>query len=729
MKLFKKILFGCGLILSSLASIGGNRYTCSATSGEPVINGNGGAFNPALTHGDTLDIQATANFADISFQNINGLIGDSIVIRWLAGSKVGPGFAGQWTNVSFVKMIGFNAVNATAEGVIKFMSTCHDIRFTQGSFTNATPNVQPPFLIDDKNGSFYFNGTKSSTFYNIKIDNCLFNNYKNTFVIVVGTDTTRSMCTDIEICNNTFKNITTGGIGSSAVAGAISIFAQNMQIHDNVFDSLAYDAGSGRNTHNAWIYAYGNGGIYNNVFHHQYGQGARTVPLKWSGLAGYTGNLNLYNNIYDWPLSYSIFEISPNNGYSLIRRVPAYSFTESAVVFNTAYHTNRASFNGDYFGFVVDWYNNDASLATANGVSGVVYNPTVFAHNNVIINPEQDRTFDLAGRKYIVSFPHGTSGMTIDTASNKVFQTLLLSGLVDTITWTPATSSTLYNGADNTGFSASVTSDYFNLTRPQSTSKDIGAVERLNATNTPPVSNAGANQVVNLPTTSTTLDGSASYDPDGTITTYAWSKTSGPSSGTITSPSSAITTVTGMVQGTYVFNLTVTDNGSLTNSSSVTVVINTPPTASITVSDTLVILNTSTISLNGSASTDPDGSISSYLWTKVSGPNGSTIVSPTSSITNVTGLVLGIYVFQLQVTDNRGAISTVTKRITVLPSSTYYFNDRGTLIYDNSGFLKVIYSVKLAKNTKGQPLAYVDYSTNTIIITTGIYSTFTLINK
>jgi hypothetical protein len=76
--------------------------------------------------------------------------------------------------------------------------------------------------------------------------------------------------------------------------------------------------------------------------------------------------------------------------------------------------------------------------------------------------------------------------------------------------------------------------------------------------NNPPVATAGQPQTITLPVNSVTLTG-AGTDSDGTIVSYSWIKNSGPSA-TITSPSSANTTVTGLVQGVYVFKLTVTDN-------------------------------------------------------------------------------------------------------------------------------------------------------------------------
>jgi dienelactone hydrolase len=79
--------------------------------------------------------------------------------------------------------------------------------------------------------------------------------------------------------------------------------------------------------------------------------------------------------------------------------------------------------------------------------------------------------------------------------------------------------------------------------------------------NIAPTANAGADKVITLPTNSVTVAGSGT-DSDGGITGYSWTKTSGPAGGTITSPSSATTTITNLAQGIYTFRLTVTDTKS-----------------------------------------------------------------------------------------------------------------------------------------------------------------------
>jgi 5-hydroxyisourate hydrolase-like protein (transthyretin family) len=103
------------------------------------------------------------------------------------------------------------------------------------------------------------------------------------------------------------------------------------------------------------------------------------------------------------------------------------------------------------------------------------------------------------------------------------------------------------------------------------------------ATNQSPVVNAGADQTITLPASSVTLSGSAT-DADGSVSSYLWTKTGGPSAGTISTPSSASTQVSGLTQGTYTFRLTATDNASATGYDEVTVTVNaqstTPPASS-----------------------------------------------------------------------------------------------------------------------------------------------------
>ena len=200
---------------------------------------------------------------------------------------------------------------------------------------------------------------------------------------------------------------------------------------------------------------------------------------------------------------------------------------------------------------------------------------------------------------------------------------------------------------------------------------DKGATATANVTikvnpapNQPPLANAGQNQIVTLPVNSVSLKGSG-YDSDGTISSYQWSQTSGPSQATIASAGSANTIANNLTQGIYVFTLTVTDNKGATAKSNVTVTVNNPPTANAGIDETITLPESST-TLTGSAS-DLDGTIASYQWSQISGPSKANIVNGSSATANIKNLIQGIYSFRLTVIDNSGATAWDEMTITVLP--------------------------------------------------------------
>lgn len=213
--------------------------------------------------------------------------------------------------------------------------------------------------------------------------------------------------------------------------------------------------------------------------------------------------------------------------------------------------------------------------------------------------------------------------------------------------------------------------------------------------NKPPVIKTGPDQTYTTAVSSITLDGSGSYDPDGTIAAYAWSKDFGPSC-TITSPSSAKTTVTGMTAGIYRFKLKITDNkgasvtdtiritngGGSTSGGGGTTGTNQAPTVSAGSAQSIT-LPASSVTLTGTAS-DPDGTIASYLWTKVAG-SGGTISSPNTASTTVTGLTAGSYTFNLKVTDNAGATANSNVNVTVNSATTPPPTGNYSLLY-SSGY-------------------------------------------
>ncbi len=79
----------------------------------------------------------------------------------------------------------------------------------------------------------------------------------------------------------------------------------------------------------------------------------------------------------------------------------------------------------------------------------------------------------------------------------------------------------------------------------------------------------------------------------------------------------------------------------------------------------IIQLPDNTVTLAGSGK-DVDGSIVSYLWSKVSGPGSPAISSSNTAATVVNNLSKGQYIFKLTVTDNDGLTGTDTVSVTVL---------------------------------------------------------------
>ncbi|MGN6402655.1 MAG: PKD domain-containing protein, partial [Flavisolibacter sp.] len=148
----------------------------------------------------------------------------------------------------------------------------------------------------------------------------------------------------------------------------------------------------------------------------------------------------------------------------------------------------------------------------------------------------------------------------------------------------------------------------------------------------------------------------------------------------INSPSSASTSVTGLVQGSYTFRLTVTDNGGATAYNDVNVTVNAAVNKSPNVDageEKTIILPVDSVLLQANA-TDSDGTIASYAWRKISGPDSFEIVDPSQSGTLVRSLVYGTYNFEVKVTDDKGAtardtvwikVDTLGGRLNIPPSA------------------------------------------------------------
>lgn len=216
----------------------------------------------------------------------------------------------------------------------------------------------------------------------------------------------------------------------------------------------------------------------------------------------------------------------------------------------------------------------------------------------------------------------------------------------------------------------------FKVTVTDATGLTDSATTIVNVTwaNDPPTADAGLDQTVDEGVL-VTLDGSGSTDPDDGIASYAWEQVAGPLPfvtiiGANTANPTFTTPTVGIGGEALVFKLTVTDNGGLKSTDTVIVNVtwsNQPPTADAGLDQTLA--EGTVVTLDGSASVDPDDGIASYAWVQTGGAavtlSDPTAVNPTFTTPDV-GMAGDVLTFELTVTDHGGLQTTDSVSITVV---------------------------------------------------------------
>ena len=162
------------------------------------------------------------------------------------------------------------------------------------------------------------------------------------------------------------------------------------------------------------------------------------------------------------------------------------------------------------------------------------------------------------------------------------------------------------------------------------------------------------------------FNGSASYDPNGSIQSYAWDFGDG------FSASGVVVSHTYSTYGEYEVTLVVTDFDNLTGSETASIRVLALPSALFAFGPPKPLEGAS-VTFDASKSTDPDGNISEYRWEWGDGSDPSLA---TQSVADHTFAKFGEYLVKLTVTDTDGLTDSTSASVRVFapPSAAFTFS-------------------------------------------------------
>lgn len=187
------------------------------------------------------------------------------------------------------------------------------------------------------------------------------------------------------------------------------------------------------------------------------------------------------------------------------------------------------------------------------------------------------------------------------------------------------------------------------------TATDTVAITVKTPPNQQPVAVAGKDRTVSLGSP-VTLNAGGSYDNDGTLVSYLWTK-----KGTTLLSTEISFTNSDFASGVHQLNLTVTDNAGSKATDVVTITVLPPPNQKpvARAGADQTVLEGELVTLDGSNSIDNDGNIQSYVWTEDS------IQLSDRPVFNKIDFIVGKHTIILSIRDNAGKVTQDTVLVTV----------------------------------------------------------------
>ncbi|WP_017732247.1 PKD domain-containing protein [Nafulsella turpanensis] len=189
--------------------------------------------------------------------------------------------------------------------------------------------------------------------------------------------------------------------------------------------------------------------------------------------------------------------------------------------------------------------------------------------------------------------------------------------------------------------------------------------------NQPPVISIGKDKTVYLPLEKLLLS-AVGHDPDGVFREFRWEKLRGPSV-SMRQENTANLILTDLVEGSYLFRFTATDNAGASTSDEMMLTVQRRNQVPIVDAggDRTIDMGYFQYQISG-IGFDPDGVFRAFRWEKVSGPSVSMQQQNTANLI-LTDFEPGVYTFRFYATDNDGATAADEMKLTVNPEPAIAF--------------------------------------------------------